>query len=147
MAEFEYIQLPVPKHLIAEVMGLIAAKMAPETAAVQDVQDVGKAQPASITKELAERMYKESAAHMRKALKILAKSPGKPVPSLDLAKAVHGATAQAAKQLTGVMGAFGHRCTSRYGNVRPFSTDRNYLTACWEYTMPANVASWIAPLP
>ena len=146
MPDIEYVPIPVPKHLIPAVMALIAGQMGPVYRQEQNMQTASPpAQSGAITRELVARMFKESGSSMRKALKGLSKHPGRPVSSNDLSVEVFGAAK--GRKLAGVMGAFGHRCSGRYGNVKPFSVVWNPMKSRWEYTMAAEVAAWIEALP
>jgi hypothetical protein len=145
MSQIEYVQVPVPKPLVPSVMSLIAKHMAEESDGIQDTEaPADESKIIEIKKELAERMFKESGKAMRKVLRALAKHPGTAVPSSDVAQEVFGSPS--GRQLSGVMGAFGHRCSGRYNGLKPFKSEWNFLEYRWEYTMPANIAKWVSTL-
>jgi hypothetical protein len=142
MTDVEYVTMPVPKHLLPAVMAFVAGRMGEQEEPEQHTQAAEPAaQGTEIKQELVVRMWNESGSAMRKALKALAAHPGSPVASTDLSTAVFGTPK--GRQLSGVMGAFGHRCSGRYAGAKPFSVEWNVLKYRWEYTMTPQVAKWI----
>jgi uncharacterized protein DUF6416 len=129
----EYVQVPVPVDRVQEVYGLLAKPAragAPQT----------KNGAAEWAKDGIVRMYRESPEPMRAALDYLAANPGREVSSDEMANAV----GQSPKQWSGVLGAFGHRLSSRYRWTQwPF--ERRWSTSANRtvYAMTAEVAEII----
>ncbi len=142
MTEVEYVNVPVPKHLVPRVYELISSYMVTKGEAKPTEGATEHAASEVLSDETLKRMWDESAAVMRKALKHLAQQSGKPVAAPDLAKAIFGNPK--GHKLAGAMGAFGRRCQNRYGGAKPFAAKWNPVATRWEYTMPADVAKRIA---
>lgn len=141
MSEIEYVNLPVPKHLVPAVMALIAKQMLTNANESQSAAASVAGQPLELTEDLFKRIWKESGATIRKAMNCLARRPSQPISAADLAKDVFGSSK--GHKLPGAMGAFGRRCKNRYGGVKPFSVEWNAVASQWVYTMTADVAKWV----
>jgi hypothetical protein len=143
MSEIEYVNLPVPKHLVPAVMALIVKQMLSNGDASQqpDEPTPTTSEPMVLTEDLFKRIWKESGPTIRKAMTCLARRPGQAVSAAELAKEVFGSSK--GHKLPGAMGAFGRRCKNHYDHVKPFSVEWNAVTSQWAYTMTADVAKWV----
>jgi hypothetical protein len=142
MQPVDYVSVPVPSELVPEVYALISAHMVNKGNEKPGTEAPPVEAQGTLSDDLLKRIWDESAAVMRKALKHLAQHPGQAIGAADLAKAVFGNPK--GHKLAGAMGAFGRRCQNRYKKAKPFAVKWNALSSRWEYTMAADVASRIA---
>lgn len=90
--------------------------------------------------DLVGRSWDESPPSMRLVLRHLAEAPDQWIPIGDLARVVYPDTGNR-QQLAGVLGAWGHRCSSRYqATTRPFETRWNHGSELYEYRMAEHFA-------
>lgn len=136
----QYVQIPVPEHLVPDVMALIVART--EATAATPAPSVGSA--SFLTASEVPKAWEASAMPMRKVLAYIAARPGKNVAGDELAK-VLGKTDRG-HSIAGMMGAFGKRMKNRHGGRWPFEAKWNAVDARWEYCMPASIAAVISKL-
>jgi hypothetical protein len=118
----QWVEVLVPQHLVPEVYGLIAARMAKGQA--NGGTEGGE--------ELVTRMFLESPPAMRKLLVLLAENAGRSVPAAEICEALGITRAQ----LAGVLGAFGRRRKNRYkGAHKPFAARWDPGQETWLYRM------------
>ncbi|MBL8680169.1 MAG: hypothetical protein JNK05_13420 [Myxococcales bacterium] len=144
----EYVSVPVPSHLVVEVMGFIHSRLqgnaVPEpTSADEDAEAAVEASDAWPEDEL-RKLWNDSEGNMRIVLTLLARKGGAPIPSQEIA-AVLGKP-ERGHAVAGTMGALGRRLKHRHGGRSPFSVGYNALARRWEYTMPVTNASVIAKI-
>ena len=90
--------------------------------------------------DLVGRSWAESPPSMRSVLRHLAEAADQWIPIHDLARVAYPDTGSR-QQLAGALGAWGHRCSSRYGAAtRPFETRWNHGTQLYEYRMAPHFA-------
>lgn len=127
----EWVEVLVPQHLVPDVYGLIAERMAKGAATGSTV---------GVDEALVERMFAESPPAMREVLLLLADNAGKELTTSEVTKAIEHTPAQ----LAGVLGAFGRRRKNRYkGAIKPFVARWDHGEHTWTYRMSADVAEVI----
>lgn len=90
--------------------------------------------------ELAERSFIESPASMKTVLRFLSENADEWTPIEQMARVVYPASGDR-QQFAGVLGAWGHRCSSRYGvTTWPFEVRDNHRIAMKEYRMERHFA-------
>jgi hypothetical protein len=134
----EFVQVPVPPHLVTEVMALIAARTnaGARTAPTDELPQAAEASEQWTVDEL-KRLWDESAPAMRLVLAALAQRPGTPVSGDELADSLGK---RRGHTIAGMMGALGRRLKHRHAEKAPFSSRWNALDGRWEYVMPSAVA-------
>ena len=117
----QYVQVPVPTHLVPAVMALItqATEEAPRTAPWTE-------------KEL-RRLWNESADNIRGTLVHLA-SMGVPVSGQSIAREVLGKEDKG-HSIAGMMGAFGRRMKGRHKGRSPIVAEYDALAQEWRYSI------------
>jgi len=126
----EWVEVLVPQHLVPDVYGLIAERLAAGS------RNGGVA----VNEELFTRMFLESPPAMRKFLLLLAGNAGKDLTTAEICKAVD----RTPMQLAGVLGAFGRRVKNRYkGAKKPFGARWDHAASTWAYRMEPEVADVI----
>lgn len=142
-ADFTFVQVPVPSHLVVDVYSLIAEKISyrPVESATPNV---GMGIPEEWSAFEIRRMYRESDTNMRAILDALAARAGEELSSRELKSVLsrsRGETATSSK-LGGTLGAFGRRIKSRYRKQTwPFAARWIPQTNENEYTMSKEVAA------
>lgn len=139
----QYVQIPVPEHLVPDVMALIVARTEATAAAAPSVVESASAD--FLTASEVQKAWEASALPMRKVLAYLAARPGKNVAGDELATKVLGKTDRG-HSIAGMMGAFGKRMKNRHGGRWPFEAKWNAIDARWEYCMPASIAAVLSKL-
>ncbi|MEW6060295.1 MAG: hypothetical protein AB1551_09205 [Actinomycetota bacterium] len=132
VAPEQWVEVLVPQHLVPDVYGLIAERMAKGSTSG----------PVAVSEELFSRMFLESPPAMRKLLVLLADDAGRNFPTAEIC----GALDLTPAQLAGVLGAFGRRVKNRYkGAKKPFQArwDPDPAQHTWLYRMDAEVAEVI----
>ena len=127
----EYIQVPVPAHLVPEVMQLIAGSLSGKPVLV--------AQDAGWTAAELTRIWDESAQNVRRTLKLLASNSGSPVTGQTIAREVMGKDDKG-HSIAGMMGAFGRRMKGRHQSRNPIQAKWNAVEVQWEYTLDPEAA-------
>ena len=85
--------------------------------------------------ELVRRSWAESPRSMTLVLRRLAGAANQWIPSDELARVAFPDTGNR-RQLAGALGAWGHRCSSRYGvTTSPFEVRWNHESEMYEYSM------------
>jgi hypothetical protein len=135
-----YVNVPVPEHLVPEVMALIVART---TGGGTGSQATPEAQPATNDWSVAEvrKLWGESGAPVRQTLQLLAQNGGKPVGAQDIARML--GKSDRGHAVAGMMGALGRRLKHRHDGRWPFTAQWNAVEARWEYTMAMSVASTV----
>lgn len=120
-----YINVPVPEHLVPAVMTLISEQMTPAPVATSG---------AEWSESELRKLWNESGPRMKKILALLAENGKKAVPGGDLAKVI--GKEKKGHSISGMMGALGRRLKHRHGGKRPFAGHWNADLHRWEYVMP-----------
>lgn len=151
-----YISIPVPEHLVPDVMAFIvlknatpvshsggaaneAAGVAPVVNAVLAEQSVAPTGARLITPAEVPKVWSDSGAQMRLVLGYLAKRPGQRVSGDELAQRALGKQDRG-HTIAGMMGAVGRRLKHRHGGRWPLEATWNAADKRWEYCMPAELA-------
>ena len=141
----------VPKGYVTAVYGFIAERERmldrsepeadrPADEASLDGSDPRDARAREWNDELVKRSWAESPPSMKLVLRHLADAADQWIPIDQLARVAYPDTGSR-RQLAGALGAWGHRCSSRYKvEERPFEVHWNHETAMNEYGMPQHFA-------
>lgn len=132
-----YINVPVPEHLVPAVMALISEQMKP-TPSPAAAPAPTPALVATVSSEWSEAEFKklwdESWQPMRTVLTKLAENGGKAVSGDELAKVI--GKEKKGHSIAGMMGALGRRIKHRHNGRWPFNGHWNAELYRWEYVMP-----------
>ena len=129
-----YINVPVPDHLVPAVMTLIAGNMPKQTAPI----------PKSWTPTELRKLWADSGEPVREFLAALSAVPGAWVPTSTLNKSMtHN---KSTTQFAGMMGAFGRRLKNRYGGRLPFEREWDVNAREYQYLMPGEIAAVVSTL-
>ncbi len=145
----DYVNVPVPSHLVTDVMEFIAARVRArghDHSSDEEVETVEAPAAASDTwtDDELRKLWSDSEGRMRIVLTLLARKGGEPIPSGEIA-GVLGKSARG-HAVAGTMGALGRRLKHRHAGRWPFSSAWNALERRWEYTMPIAVASIVSKI-
>ena len=142
----EFLPVMVPKGHVAEVYALIArleGKIGYSESELARTDEVaippGDSLRATHAREwdaeLVKRSWTESPRSMKLVLRHLAGAAARRIPIDELARVAYPDTGSR-RQLAGALGAWGHRCSSRYGvKTWPFEVRRNDETGMYEYCL------------
>ena len=146
-----FVPVMVPVVLVAEVMLLTGRRMREMDGAEPESErtdDTTVAEGASGSDDrvrdwddqLIERSWAESPRSMKLVLPYLAEHADEWITTVDLARVAYPDSGDR-KKLAGALGAFGHRCSSRYGvKTWPFEAVWNYDIGMQEYSMEQRFA-------
>src|SRR4051794_38929099 len=95
-----FVYIPVPAARVREVYALLS----------DEPPQAGKPE-ADLSRDLLKRMYTESEPNHRALMRVLAESPDTWLSTKDLGKRLEARTA---RQMSGMLGAFGRRSKNRY---------------------------------
>jgi hypothetical protein len=144
IAAMNYVNVPVPEHLVTRVMTVITEEMAPKPTGKLPAKHAPPL-TGDWTEAEIRKCWKESDTPMQGVLKLLASCAGSPVPIGDVASA--SGKNPKGHQVAGMMGAFGRRVKRRYNrSTWPFSANYNAMARRWEYTMGIPVATVITTI-
>jgi Family of unknown function (DUF6416) len=138
--DMSYVMMAIPAELVPAVTAFIEGRG--ETAV-----DSGKPLPSNAgfvhgwDADTARRAYRESADKMRNLLEFLARNPEREVSSEEIAEAIGARFGW--NTVAGMLGAFGRRCTNRYGRLKPMWEFRNDDSGRILITMPLSAAEVI----
>ena len=118
----QYIQVPVPTHLVPAVMAMIA----------QESEDLPRVSPWT-EKEL-RKLWNESADNVRGTLIHLASHSGEAISGVTLAREVMGKESKG-HSIAGMMGAFGRRMKGRHKGRSPIVAEYDALHQVWQYSI------------
>lgn len=118
----QYIQVPVPTHLVPAVMAMIT----------HESEDLPRTSPWT-EKEL-RKLWNESADNVRGTLIHLASHSGESVSGATLAREVMGKESKG-HSVAGMMGAFGRRMKGRHKGRNPITAEYDALTQEWRYSI------------
>ena len=149
--EGEFVPVMVPKGYVTAVYGFIAeqerklGRSEPEPDRPADEASLDGSNPRDArarewNDELVRRSWAESPRSMKLVLRHLADATGQWIPSDQLAGVAYPDTGNR-RQLAGALGAWGHRCSSRYKvETWPFEVRWNHEIAMYEYGMEEHFA-------
>jgi hypothetical protein len=143
----EYVSVPVPSHLVVEVMEFIASRSRRPGGDAEPVEDEAEEAPAEAsawTEDDLRKLWNDSEGNMRIVLTLLARKGGQPVPSQEIAAAL--GKPERGHAVAGTMGALGRRLKHRHAGRWPFDVAYNALARRWEYTMPVANASILSKI-
>lgn len=126
----QYVQVPVPEHLVPAVMSLIMKGVTQEAPSL-----------AWSEKEI-RRIWSESAENMRRALVLLASNSGSPVSGTTIAREALGIS-EKGYTVAGMMGAFSRRMKGRHGGRNPIVAEFDSLDRTWRYSIVSPEVSQI----
>lgn len=118
----QYVQVPVPQHLVPAVMALItqSAEEAPRSTVWTE-------------KEL-RKLWNESADNIRGTLIYLASHAGTAISGATIAREVMGKESKG-HSIAGMMGAFGRRMKGRHKGRSPIVAEYDALHQVWQYSI------------
>lgn len=134
-----YVNVPVPEHLVAQVMAFIVSLTSGTAGAASAAPSDQSEASEDWTQAELRQLWDASAEPMRIVLQLLAKRAGKPVSGDAIAQAL--GKKERGHTVAGMMGALGRRIKHRHRGRWPFSARRNAVAMQWEYVMPASVGS------
>jgi len=153
-AETDLVNVPVPRRHLVKVYGFIAELEASANGQQRGSEPLGD--PTDVwTDELIRQAFEESNPAVRAILKYLAQRPGDPVPTGELVELLkqHGYKPARPDTLSGVIGAFGRRVTTRYGlkgsrgnAILPFQNPRDRKLDSRVYIMSKRIAEVVMSL-
>lgn len=123
----QYVQVPVPAHLVPEVMALITGDAASlRTTLAWSEKEIHK-------------LWTESAQNIRKTLVYLSLNVGKSVSGEVIAHEVLGKD-EKGHSVAGMMGAFNRRCKGRHRGKNPIVAEFDANANVWLYSIRPDVA-------
>ena len=149
--EGDFVPVMVPKGYVTAVYGFIAERermldrSEPESDRPADEASLDGSDPRDVrtrewNDELIRRSWAESPRSMRLVLRHLADAADQWIPIDQLANVAFPDTGSR-RQLAGALGAWGHRCSSRYDvTTWPFEARWNHENAMYEYGMEEHFA-------
>lgn len=117
-----YVQVPVPQHLVPAVMSLIT----------QSTEEVPRT--AAWTEKELRKLWSESADNIRRTLTLLASNSGNTVSGQTIAREVLGKEDKG-HSIAGMMGAFGRRMKGRHKGRSPMTAEYDAQAQEWRYSM------------
>ncbi len=150
-ASAEFVMIPVPKRLVGDVYRLLADAAekddsieAPHarlrgTEVYSADEEKHATRLLQWTPALVRRNWTESPEALKRALRYLADRPDQSIPIDELAQAVYGnGDIPSRRRLAGMLGAFGHRVSSRYHvSTWPIAVTNDHDLGMYVYVMPA----------
>jgi hypothetical protein len=121
----QYVQVPVPQHLVPAVMALITQ--------AGDEAAPSSSRPAWSEREL-RKLWNESADNIRRTLVLLASNSGSPVSGDTIAREVLGKEDKG-HSIAGMMGAFGRRMKGRHKGRSPMTAEYDAQAQERRYSM------------
>lgn len=150
----EFINVPVPRHLVTQVYEAIARLEAGEpdepapaaptnNGAAQGAAQTnnGAAQAAAPMQDMVKRMYRESWTPHQRLMEHLADHPDEWISTREIAKAL--GLEQDAESLAASTAAFDRRAEQRYGGAKPWETRSAPVYGQVQLRMSQKVATWV----
>ena len=122
----QYVQVPVPTHLVPAVMALIT----------QSAEEVPRSAP--WTERELRKLWGESADNIRRTLMLLASNSGNPVSGRTIAREALGKE-EKGHSIAGMMGAFGRRMKGRHKGRSPITAEYDAQAHEWRYSMAPEI--------